>query len=184
MKRYGLILSVALFIVFILAYILQGLTAPSAAQTEPLSKFDHVILNSVRQRIDEGRQIFRFDTFGDESFWGETLKLHLAIEGANLGGVGPGLSPKAVLSLGLKVDADALPGNIVASLKGGKLDLDNPATTLALLKLNAVVGLTGFFDNSGSLQQLVFSAPCVTRQSMILLPQVLVIGLMVGQTVT
>jgi hypothetical protein len=154
MKRYGLILSVALFIVFILAYILQGLTAPSAAQTEPLSKFDHVILNSVRQRIDEGRQIFRFDTFGDESFWGETLKLHLAIGGANLGSVGPGLSPKAVLSLGLKVDADALPENILASLKGGKLDLDNPATTLALLKLNAVVGLTGFFDNSGSLQSV------------------------------
>ena len=154
MKRYGLILSAALFIVFILAYILQGLTAPSAAQTEPLSRFDRVILNSVRHRIDEGRQIFRFDTFGDEGFWGETLKLHLAIEGANLGGVGPGLSPNAALSLGLKVDADALPENIVASLKGGKLDLNNPATTLALLKLNAVVGLTGFFDNSGSLQSV------------------------------
>ena len=112
------------------------------------------MLNSVRHRIDEGRQIFRFDTFGDEGFWGETLELHLAIEGANLGGVGPGVSPNAALSLGLKVDADALPENIVASLKGGKLDLNNPATTLALLKLNAVVGLTGFFDNSGSLQSV------------------------------
>jgi hypothetical protein len=154
MKRYGIVLSAALFMIFIVAYILGGLTVPSAAQTEPLSGFDRVILNSVRQRIDQGRQIFRFDTFGDESFWGETLKLHLAIEGANLGGVGPGLSPKAVLSLGLKVDAHALPGNIVASLKGGTLDLDNPATTLALLKLNAVVGLTGLFDNSGSLQSV------------------------------
>jgi hypothetical protein len=154
MKRYGLILSAALFLVFILAYILQGLTAPSVAQTEPLSWFDRVILNSVRQRIDQGRQIFRFDTFGDEGFWGETLKLHLAIEGAKLGGVGPGLSPKAALSLGLKVDADALPENLVSNLKGGKLDLDNPATTLALLKLNAVVGLTGSFDNSGSLQSV------------------------------
>ena len=73
MKRYGIVLSAALFIVFILAYILQGLTAPSAAQTEPLSRFDRVILNSVRQRIDEGRQIFRFDTFGDEGFWGRRL---------------------------------------------------------------------------------------------------------------
>jgi hypothetical protein len=154
MKRYGLILSGALFIAFILAYIVQGMTPPSAAQTDPPSKFDHVFLNSVRQRIDEGRQIFRFDTFGDESFWGETLKLHLAIEGVNLGGVGPGLSPNAALKLGLKVDADALPENIVGSLKGGKLDLDNPATTLALLKLNAVVGLTGFFDNSGSLRSV------------------------------
>ena len=154
MKRYGLILGTALCTVFILAYILQGLTAPSEAQTEPLSRFDRVILNSVRQRIDEGRQIFRFDTFGDEGFWGEVLKLHLAIEGANLGGVGLGLSPNAALSLGLKVDAAALPENIVSNLKGGKLDLDNPDTTLALLKLNAVVGLTGFFDNSGHLQSV------------------------------
>jgi hypothetical protein len=54
--------------------------------------------------IEEGRQIFRFDTFGDEAFWGDTLKLHQAIKGQKLGGVGPGLSPNTALSLGLKVD--------------------------------------------------------------------------------
>jgi hypothetical protein len=154
-KRYGIPLSATLFLVLvIIGYILQGLTAPDAAQTERLSRFDRVILNSARQRIDEGRQIFRFDTFGDEVFWGDALKLHLAIQGAQLGGTGPGLSPRAALSLGLKVDADALPGNIVRDLKSDKLDLDNPATTVALLKLNAVVGLTGFFDNSGSLRSV------------------------------
>jgi cytochrome c2 len=155
MKRYGVAISASLFLIFVVvSYIVQGLTAPDAAQTELLSSFDRVILNNARQRIEEGRGIFRFDTFGDEAFWGDTVKLHLAIEGANLGGVGPGLSPNAALSLGLKVDVDALPGNIVANLKGGKLDLDNPATTVALLKLNAIVGLTGFFDSSGSLQSI------------------------------
>jgi cytochrome c2 len=155
MKRYGVAISASLFLIFVVvSYIVQGLTAPDAAQTELLSRFDRVILNNARQRIEEGKGIFRFDTFGDEAFWGDTVKLHLAIEGANLGGVGPGLSPNAALSLGLKVDLDALPGNIVANLKGGKLDLDNPATTVALLKLNAIVGLTGFFDSSGSLQSI------------------------------
>jgi hypothetical protein len=155
MKRYQVAICVSLFLVLlILSYIVQGPTAPDAAQTKPRSGFDSVILNNARQRIEEGRQIFRFDTFGDEAFWGDTLKLHLAIEGATLGGVGPGLSPKAALALGLKVDVEALPRNVVADLKGGKLDLENPASTVALLRLNAVVGLTGFFDNAGSLQSI------------------------------
>jgi hypothetical protein len=155
MTRHRFAISISLFLVLcFFSYILQAPTAPDAAQTKPLSGFDSVILNTARQRIEEGRQIFRFETFGDEAFWGDTLKLHLAIEGQKLGGVGPGLSPKAALSLGLKVDVEALPGNVVAELKRGKLDLDNPATTVALLKLNAVIGLTGFFDSAGSLQSI------------------------------
>ena len=59
--------------------------------------------------IEEGREIFRFDTFGDEAFWGDTLKLHQAIEGERFGGVGPGVSPATALAVGLKVDAEALP---------------------------------------------------------------------------
>src|SRR4030095_6106131 len=155
MKRHRITISVCLCVaLFIASYGLQGLTAPDAAQTKPPFGFDSVILNNARQRIEEGRQIFRFDTFGDEAFGGDTLKLHLAIEGAKLGGVGPGLSPSAALALGLKVDVEALPRNILAELKGGKLDLNDPATTVALLKLNAIVGLTGFFDNVGSLQSV------------------------------
>ena len=59
--------------------------------------------------IADGRQIFRFDTFGDEDFWGGQLQLHEAIQGESFGGVGAGVSPATALSVGLKVDAAALP---------------------------------------------------------------------------
>jgi hypothetical protein len=99
--------------------------------------------------FEDGREIFRFDTFGDEDFWGGKLQLHKAIEGAKLGGVGDGVSPKTALAVGLKVDVDALPKTLVAALRAGKVDLDSPATTLALLQLNAVLGVKGVF-NKGS----------------------------------
>lgn len=57
--------------------------------------------------IKEGRQTFRLDTFGDESFWGDALGLHRAIAGEKLGGVGPGVNPKTALAVGLKVDVEA-----------------------------------------------------------------------------
>jgi hypothetical protein len=105
--------------------------------------------------FEQGREIFRFDTFGDEDYWGGQLRLHEAIEGAELGGVGPGVSPKTALTAaGLKVDVDALPGELVSELRHGKVDLDSPATTLALLKLNSVIGVKGFFDNGGSLSSI------------------------------
>ena len=116
---------------------------------------DHnpVVQNAVA-KVEQGEQTFRFDTFGDQSFWGDTLKLHQAIEGAGLGGVGPGVSPKTALAVGLKVDIDALPSNLVQQIEKGRVDLNDPAVTLALLKLNAVVGVTGFFNDSGSLKSV------------------------------
>jgi mono/diheme cytochrome c family protein len=93
----------------------------------------------------EGRNVFRFDTFGDEEVWGGVLGLHKAIEGSKLGGVGPGVSPKQALALGLKVDVNALPPPVRAAIKQGKVNLDDPAVTVQLLKLNAVVGIKGFF---------------------------------------
>ena len=104
--------------------------------------------------IAEGKQIFRFDTFGDEDFWGGQLKLHQAIEGEQFGGVGPGVSPTTALAVGLKVDVKALPQSLRNQLKKGKVDLNDPAVTLALLKLNAVVGVTGFFNSDGSLSSI------------------------------
>jgi hypothetical protein len=95
--------------------------------------------------IGEGRQTFRSDTFGDEAFWGEGLKLHQAIAGGKLGGAGPGVSPKTALEVGLKVDMDVLPPDLVRQVQLKQLDLENPANTLALLQLNAVVGVKGFF---------------------------------------
>src|SRR5262245_10617598 len=67
--------------------------------------------------IEEGRQVFRHDTFGDESFWGDALKLHFALAGDKLGGVGPGVSPKTALEVGLKVDQDALPPDVVRQIQ-------------------------------------------------------------------
>ncbi|MGE5554223.1 MAG: hypothetical protein ACM3XZ_09975 [Betaproteobacteria bacterium] len=101
--------------------------------------------------LAEGQRVFRFETFGDEAFWGDALRLHQAIAGAKLGGVGPGLSAKAALELGLKVDAEALPPRLRENLRRGRAKLDDPAATLDLLRLNAVVGITGFFDRSGRL---------------------------------
>jgi hypothetical protein len=104
--------------------------------------------------IEQGRQIFRFDTFGDEAFWGDALQLHKAIAGAANGGVGPGVSPATALAVGLKVDVDALPQNLIQQVKAGRVNLNDPATTLALLKLNAVVGVTGLFDSSARLNSM------------------------------
>ena len=90
-----------------------------AAQSQPApvaGSFDTTINENARRMLEEGRRIFRFDTFGSEDFWGGTLRLHEAIVGQKLGGVGPGVSPKTALSLGLKVDADALPADLVAAI--------------------------------------------------------------------
>lgn len=101
--------------------------------------------------FEQGQRVFRFDTFGDQDYWGGQLQLHKAIEGAALGGVGPGVSPATALNLaGLKVDVTALPPAVLQGLKSGTINLNDPAVTLALLKLNAVVGVKGFFNGSGN----------------------------------
>ena len=120
---------------------------PSARATAPP---DPEVTRYVERLIDEGRRVFRHDTFGDEAFWGDQLQLHRAIVGQKLGGVGPGMSPKMALSLGLKVDAEAVPADLAAQLKAGKVNLDDPASTVALLKANAVVGVTAFLNADGS----------------------------------
>src|SRR5687767_9187188 len=125
-----------------------GPPAQSHAAREKLRNFDAQIVANANKLLEEGRNTFRFDTFGDEAFWGGALQLHQAIKGATLGGVGPGISPVTALSLGLKVDVDALPQPLINQLKQGKVNLDDPATTVALLKLDAVVGLKGFFDGN------------------------------------
>jgi hypothetical protein len=107
---------------------------------------DESVQADARAMIQEGRRTFRSDTFGDEAFWGDALRLHEAIAGAKLGGVGPGVSPRTALAVGLKVDLDRLPSDLVRMLRKGDVNLDDPATTVALLRLNAVIGVTGFFE--------------------------------------
>ena len=87
------------------------------------------------QLVAEGRQVFRFDTFGDEVFWTDTLRMHEVIQGS--------VSPNTALQVGLKVDVDALPQAVRDAIGAGQVDLNSPATTVTLLKLNAVVGVIG-----------------------------------------
>jgi hypothetical protein len=119
----------------------------------PPAPVDRAAQNSQRM-FREGRHIFRFDTFGSEAFWGDRLKLHLAIAGSALGGVGPGLSPTMALSLGLKVDSEALPAALVQQIRRGEVNLNDPATTVTLLRQNAVVGVTAFFNEAGGVRSV------------------------------
>ncbi len=152
--RNFLALNLAVFMATVAFTACQQDKENTGAVTEAVSENDRMISAHAQQMIEEGRRIFRLDTFGSEGFWGEALQLHKAIAGENNGGVGPGVSPKTALSVGLKVDSDALPQELKDQLKAGKVDLDDPATTVALLKINAVVGVTGLFDDKGTLRSM------------------------------
>src|SRR5262245_41960748 len=123
----------------------------AAGDRKDARKLEGPAADNAARMLVEGRRTFRYDTFGDEDFWGGTLRLHQTIAGSALGGVGPGVSPRTALAVGLKVDSEALPPTLAESLRKGQVDLDSPATTVALLKLHAVVGVTGFFDDRGKL---------------------------------
>jgi hypothetical protein len=150
----GITITLAVILGFLIVTIYSAQSAQGQEDGGSLSDFDSVIRENGQEMIEEGRQTFRFDTFGDEAFWGDALQLHQAIAGEGLGGVGPGVSPNTALAVGLKVDVDALPEKLRNDLKNGKVDLDDPATTLALLQLNAVVGVTGFFNDQGDLKSM------------------------------
>src|SRR5947209_8542839 len=89
-KVFGLLVVIGALIT---GYSLKG--EKHVKQAKPLDHFDRAIVAHSRDLVEDGREVFRFNTFGDESFWGDTLELHKAIEGAKFGGVGPGLSPAA-----------------------------------------------------------------------------------------
>jgi hypothetical protein len=137
-----------------LAVVVYGTAKSGDDDEQPATHLDRQIDKHAKRTLVNGRQIFRFDTFGDQAFWGDTIKLHQAIQGTRFGGVGPGVSPKTALAVGLKMDVDALPDELIENLKKGRVDLDDPATTLALLELNAVVGVTGFFEPRGRLSSI------------------------------
>ena len=97
-------------------------------------------------QVEQGKQIFRFDTFGDEAQWTDALRMHEVIRAA--------VDPVTALSVGLKVDAEALPAAVVQGIQNGSVDLHSPATTGALLKLNAVVGLKGTVETVSGVDTL------------------------------
>ncbi len=100
---------------------------------------------NAEQLITQGQQTFRFETYGDEAFWGGQLQLHQAINT---------LKPRDAMALGLKVDSQALSPSLVEAIKHGKVNLDDPAVTRLLIKQNAVLGVVGFFNNDGSLKSV------------------------------
>jgi hypothetical protein len=153
--RRRLVAPARLLLLLLAAGVLYVLSGSSSAREQPTAASGgQPVQAQASQLVEQGRQIFRFDTFGDERFWGDSLKLHRAVAGAANGGVGPGLSPRAALGVGLKVDVDALPPELQQALARGEVNLDDPAVTLALLRLNAVVGVTGFFDAGGGLRSM------------------------------
>jgi hypothetical protein len=127
-------------------------TEQALSVTEAAEEVSHAI--SALERLRAGKRAFRFETYGDEVFWGGKLRLHEAISGEAHGGVGPGIAPSTALALGLKVDVEALPRKLRRDLQRGRVDLEDPATTLALLQLDAVIGLKGFFDAEGKLESV------------------------------
>lgn len=127
-------------------------TSIGFSQTEKKKKdnFDGEIIDNAQTMLLQGRQTFRFETFGDEAFWTDKLKLHQAIAGTRFGGIGSGVSPKTALGVGLKVDVDALPQPLLNKIKRGEVNLDDPAVTMELLRLNAVVGVVAKFTDDNS----------------------------------
>jgi len=151
MKRMASILTIVLLLAIVYAC---TTTKPTGVETDPAVRaqrapeksFDDRVDDNAKEMLKEGKRIFRYDSFGSEEFWGGSLGLHEAILGEKLGGVGPGVTARQALQLGLKADIAALPKILVEVLKTRAVDLDKVETTLELLRANAVVGVTGVFD--------------------------------------
>lgn len=120
-------------------------SALSNGLRDPHDRFTSEAHENADLLVDQGRRIFRFDTFGDEAFWGDQVQLHQAVAT---------LSPSAALSLGLKVDSEALPRSVLKAVRAGTVDLNDPNVTLALVKDNAVLGVKGIFDAQGQLSSI------------------------------
>jgi hypothetical protein len=147
------------------AVVVAGVLVAAAFAEEPptppsRAPWDDTVDGHAAKMMAEGRRTFRYETFGSEAFWGDQLRLHEAVVGEKNGGVGPGISPRAALKLGLKVDMAALPADVVAGVKSGDVSLEDPATTIALLKLDAVVGVRAFFREGEKVTMGLTCAVC------------------------
>ena len=134
-----LIAAAAVTFVLTFMFAVAGRTAAPEAEAQSAG------VATAGGRLAEGQKIFRFDTFGDEQLWTDVLRMHEVIASVD---------PVTALSVGLKVDVEALPGEVLAALEAGAVDLTNPAVTLALLQLNAVVGVVGSVNDAGQLTTL------------------------------
>jgi len=96
--------------------------------------------------VASGKDVFRFETFGDEAKWTDTLRMHEVIASS--------VDPATALAVGLKVDVEALPTEVQQGIKSGSIDLKSPQTTVTLLKLGAVVGVVGKVETVAGKDQL------------------------------
>jgi mono/diheme cytochrome c family protein len=135
-----LVSGASIVFALVLVFAISGYGPTQARATAEESRHDN---DGRRHR--NGQQIFRFDTFGDEQLWTNVLRMHEAIAT---------VPPATALAVGLKVDVEALPPAIITALKAGKVDLTNPAVTIELLRLNAVVGVKGTVDGMGRLTKV------------------------------
>src|SRR3954470_601746 len=133
------------YVLLALLSVLVFLAADSQTSQDFGPSFFGSAKGNSHQMIEEGRHTFRFDTFGDEAFWGGQLKLHETINH---------LTPRQALELGLKVDSQALPAAVIDAIKSGKVNLNDPTVTLLLIKLKAVLGVVGFFNENGTLKSV------------------------------
>lgn len=130
------------------ALLLPGCKAaapPPEGETQAAT--DSAARDTSAQTVAAGQEVFRHETFGDEQFWSDTARMHEVIQKS--------VSPELALSVGLKVDAAAIPADVAQAIKDGKVNLKDPATTVTLLKLNSVVGLKGTVESVGGKDSLV-----------------------------
>ena len=132
--------AAAIVFALTMAYAISGYApATQAEQTRGTSGRDG------EQTLRDGQAIFRFDTFGDEQLWTDVLRMHEVI---------PAVDPVTALAVGLKVDVEALPSSVIEALRAGQVDLTDPAVTIELLRLNAVVGVKGTVSETGQLTKV------------------------------
>jgi len=142
--------SASVIAVTALGLILGALALTSAVQP-PRTDFLGDAEQNAQQLVSQGRQIFRFDSFGDEAFWTDQLGLNKLVAS---------VTPRQALALGLKVDSDALPRNVVEALIHGRVNLDDPAVTVQLVGQNAILGVIGSLNTDGSLRVGLSCALC------------------------
>jgi mono/diheme cytochrome c family protein len=130
-RRGAIVIAVALISTVV---VVAACSSRQGVSGSTPSGFD-VVSDMSPATLAEGKRVFRFDTFGDEQFWTDTARMHEVVQ--------KGVSPTTALSVGLKVDAEAIPADVAQAIKAGQVDLNSPATTVTLLKLDAVVGLKG-----------------------------------------
>lgn len=146
--NHKMIFSVAVSILIGVAFLFgPGLSADEHGKAQAQASGNALSENDdpISALAEEGREIFRHDTFGDEQLWTDALRMHEAIAT---------VSPATALAVGLKVDVEALPPEIIAALQAGQVDLANPAVTIELLRLNAVVGVRGTVNVAGQLTRV------------------------------